>query len=73
MSDDERCPCGQPLHYKNAELRLIVTVRIAHRGSVVYLTRDSRAWLVSTHYVALHGMPEPCSYELVPGSIELYG
>jgi|SRR5882672_2239100 len=54
---DERCHCGQPLHYTNPEIRTVVDRLIAAAGSrFVPIISDGRAWYVDRHYIALHGI-----------------
>jgi hypothetical protein len=52
----ETCHCGQPLHYSDAETRRIVEVTVRKFGAFIPVTVGDRTWLVSRHYIALHGI-----------------
>lgn len=55
MSDQvELCHCGQPLHYTNTGLQVMVEQLIAQLGPTVKVTVLGRYWLVPRHYIALH-------------------
>lgn len=55
---DERCACGQPLHYSDPVLRDQIERIIAEAGGdpFVNVTCDGRTWRVQRHYIALHGI-----------------
>jgi len=71
---DDRCACGQPLHYSSPELRAQVERMIASVGGnpmvIVTVTsklgRPTRHFLVQRHYIALHGLK---TQELLKGRI----
>lgn len=54
MSD--LCPCGQPLHYRDPVQRALVEAIVAVKGPLVEITTPEGSWMVSRHYVALHGL-----------------
>jgi len=53
---DELCHCGKPLHYSDPDLRRIVERLIEAKGTHQPVTVGRRTWLVSRHYIALHGI-----------------
>jgi hypothetical protein len=53
---EEKCYCGQPLHYSDARLRKIVEEMIKADGPNLRVTVGDRTWEVPKHYVALHGL-----------------
>lgn len=72
---DERCACGQPLHYSSAETRAAVERLIAMSGGnpnvIVTVTSQrpgvrARHFIVQRHYIALHGLK---TQELLKGNI----
>lgn len=52
----DRCHCGQPLHYTNADTERRVRELVAQQGEFVPVTVRGRTWLVQRHYIALHGI-----------------
>jgi hypothetical protein len=52
----ERCPCGRPLHYTDPETERVIREFIAELGEDIPITVGDRTWLVSRHYIALHGV-----------------
>jgi hypothetical protein len=56
MAEDELCACGRPLHYATAHHRRWVEQLIADLGPAVKVTVAGRSWMVSRHYIALHGL-----------------
>ena len=56
MNRPERCPCGRPLHYGDPGIQAIMEEFVARRGADIPITIDGRTWLVSRHYIALHGV-----------------
>jgi hypothetical protein len=55
-ANNENCPCGQPLHYRDAETQRIVEATVRKFGAYIPVTANGRTWLVSRHYIALHGI-----------------
>jgi len=53
---EELCHCGLPLHYSDPDIRQSVENLISRLGPSVKVTIDHRTWLVSRHYIALHGL-----------------
>lgn len=56
MTQIEKCHCGQPLHYTDSMHEQVVRRLIMTLGEHVKVTRGNRSWLVSRHYIALHGL-----------------
>lgn len=52
----EFCPCGQPLHYLSRESERSVRSLITDLGENIPVNFGDRVWLVSRHYIALHGL-----------------
>ena len=50
------CPCGRPLHYANPESQARIERMIRTLGPEIPVTILGRTWLVSRHYIALHGL-----------------
>lgn len=50
------CHCGQPLHYTDALMQLLVEVMVMELGETMVVTVNGRHWKVPRHYVALHGL-----------------
>jgi hypothetical protein len=50
------CHCGQPLHYGSPETERYMKSMVKKLGEFTKVTARGRTWLVSRHYVALHGM-----------------
>jgi hypothetical protein len=57
MADEERCPCGEPLHYSKPAIRDMVKRFVAELGPTQPITVPGvGAWMVPRHYIALHGV-----------------
>lgn len=52
----EMCPCGRPLHYTDPTVERLVRGLIAKLGENVRCVTPSGVFLVSRHYIALHGL-----------------
>jgi hypothetical protein len=52
----EFCPCGRPLHYTDPAIEAHVRRLIAKAGERIAVTTPAGTWLVSRHYIALHGL-----------------
>jgi hypothetical protein len=50
------CSCGQPLHYADPLAEAQVTRLVETLGSHIPITTPDGTWLVSRHYIALHGV-----------------
>jgi hypothetical protein len=50
------CPCGEPLHYSDPVVKAQVTRLVEKLGEHVPITTVDGTWLVSRHYIALHGV-----------------
>lgn len=50
------CHCGRPLHYTDPANEAFVRRLVANLGREVPVTVGTRTWLVSRHYIALHGI-----------------
>ena len=55
MSTIEFCPCGEPLHYSDPNLRAKIEHSIAVDGADVRVRLGGKTLLVPKHYIALHG------------------
>lgn len=53
---EDRCPCGQPLHYSRADHRRAVELLIDQLGPTLRVEVAGQAWAVPRHYIALHGI-----------------
>jgi hypothetical protein len=51
----EMCQCGRPLHYLSRHIEMHVRALVAQLGPDVTVRVGDRAWIVSRHYLALHG------------------
>lgn len=51
-----RCDCGLPLHYTNPEIRRQMERMVEQFGPCIEVTVAGRSWMVSRHYIALHGI-----------------
>lgn len=71
---EERCACGQPLHYSSPDVQEMVERLIASAGSPhILVTIDKRHWLVQRHYLALHGISaRDLLDDKVPGATEVF-
>lgn len=52
----ELCPCGRPLHYRDARVARTVHDLVERFGPTVVVIAGPQAWHVPRHYVALHGI-----------------
>lgn len=52
----EVCHCGKPLHYTDPGVERYVREIVERHGEYVPVTAHGRKWLVSRHYIALHGL-----------------
>lgn len=50
------CPCGQPLHYSHPDTQAQVEALIRELGLHTKVRVGNKTWLVSRHYIALHGL-----------------
>jgi hypothetical protein len=50
------CPCGKPLHYTDPGVEREVAAVVEEKGEFQRVTVNGRTWLVSRHYIALHGL-----------------
>lgn len=50
------CACGKPLHYTDLELKKKVDEIVAKFGPEIEVVVEGARYLVSRHYVALHGL-----------------
>lgn len=50
------CPCGKPLHYADRDKRQIMEETISRLGKETKVTVGTRSWMVSRHFIALHGL-----------------
>jgi hypothetical protein len=58
QTEVERCSCGQPLHYANAEIAQHIEDLIERLGPTVLvrLLSGGGSYKVPRHYIALHGL-----------------
>lgn len=56
MPEAKLCPCGQPLHYLSKTSERYVQSMVDKMGEFAPIHMGTRAWLVSRHYIALHGL-----------------
>lgn len=56
MNTPELCPCGKPLHYLSKASERKVRALIDDLGEMIPVSVCERLWLVSRHYIALHGL-----------------
>lgn len=54
--DRLRCPCGQPLHYRDPSERAYMLRQVRRLGPTMAVRTTDGTWLVSRHYLALHGI-----------------
>lgn len=54
MGTRAHCPCGQPLHYRTAEIRAYMARQIRRFGPTVVVETTEGTWLVPRHFLALH-------------------
>lgn len=52
----KECPCGQPLHYSAPDVQAAVELLVEKMGPDALITCDGRSWLISRHFIALHGV-----------------
>lgn len=52
----EMCPCGRRLHYTDPDLERLVCGLVDRLGEYVTVVTPAGRWLVSRHYIALHGL-----------------
>jgi hypothetical protein len=50
------CPCGRPLHYTDAAVQAQVERLVERLGEQVPVATPTGTWMVSRHYIALHGI-----------------
>ncbi len=50
------CACGKPLHYTDPEVQALVQQLVGELGENVKIVVGARAWMVSRHFIALHGI-----------------
>ncbi len=56
MSMGGKCFCGKALHYSDPAIRDMISGMVERLGEFVPVRVGSRTWLVSRHYIALHGL-----------------
>jgi len=52
----EMCHCGKPLHYTDPAIKLFVEKYIRELGEMMKVKCNGKTYLVSRHYIALHGL-----------------
>lgn len=67
--EQEKCPCGLPLHYVDQNTRMQVEELIRLNGAEVKVKTPLGTWMIPRHYIALHGIK---TMEL-PGLAARYG
>jgi hypothetical protein len=50
------CPCGQPLHYSDPDLKASVDFLVSQLGWTVAVKISTGTYYVPRHYIALHGI-----------------
>lgn len=50
------CHCGEPLHYTSQKIKALIDKLVEQKGEYVRVVWRNRAWWVSRHYIALHGI-----------------
>jgi hypothetical protein len=63
------CPCGLPLHYKHPLIEKLISGIVADKGEFMPVETPYGTWLVSRHFIALHGLDT----ETLPSVAERYG
>ena len=53
---ENRCGCGEPLHYRSKHIQEVVQRLVDHLGECVEVRIGDRGWLVPIHFLALHGL-----------------
>lgn len=54
---NEKCFCGEPLHYKDKEVEDYMRKKVAELGEFIVITlTDGPSYRVPRHYIALHGI-----------------
>jgi hypothetical protein len=66
---EKLCPCGQPLHYSSPFVQGVVEGYVSKQGENIPISTPYGTWLVSRHYIALHGF----NTEELPQVAEKYG
>jgi hypothetical protein len=56
ITREKLCFCGQPLHYRDPAIELMVSRMVRDFGERVRVSVGARTWLVPRHYIALHGL-----------------
>lgn len=50
------CPCGKPLHYSDPLIQEMVESCIKELGEEIRVECNGKSYMVSRHYMALHGL-----------------
>lgn len=66
----EYCPCGLPLHYLSKDSERMVKKLVEELGESMPVNFGDRVWLVSRHYMALHGL-KGADLPTLPHAIEI--
>lgn len=53
---EQLCACGKPLHYSDPSAQHQIDALVSELGEFIEVTVGGRSWLVSRHYIALHGL-----------------
>jgi hypothetical protein len=56
-SSNDRCWCGNSLHYKDKEFEQEVRHIVERFGEYIVIEQNGHKYLVQRHYIALHGIP----------------
>lgn len=58
VDEDDRCGCGEPLHYTDPRIETYMRRQVARKGPTILVQvegEDYGIW-VPRHYIALHGI-----------------
>ncbi len=64
------CPCGRPLHYFSKVKQAQVQALCNLLGEDIPVHFTDRVWMVSRHYIALHGL-RPVDLPTLPYATEV--
>ena len=56
MESSRKCRCGQDLHYSDPDIYTAVQRLVDLLGEDVKITVEDREYMVSRHFLALHGI-----------------
>lgn len=65
------CPCGLPLHYLSKDSERMVKKLVEELGENISVNFGDRVWLVSRHYIALHGLRGADELPTITHAIEI--